>query len=116
MIELELAPHYEKLADPHAEDYTRIADALGDPPLYHQWRTYNEKTADIIVNSYNTGTGKTKAALLRLLDLDTAYRENRMNCCVNMKRMWDVSSNETSYHILCCVSTPQQSNHWGISI
>jgi hypothetical protein len=77
MIELELAPHYEKLADPHAEDYIRIADALGDPPLYHQWRTYNEKTANIIVNSYNTGTGKTKAALLRLLDLDSAYRENR---------------------------------------
>src|SRR6266700_3741297 len=35
-------------------------------PLYHQWRTYNADTP-IIVNTHNTGTGKTKAALLRLL-------------------------------------------------
>ena len=35
-------------------------------PLYHQWRTYNT-TEPLIVNTYNTGTGKTKAALLRLL-------------------------------------------------
>src|SRR5437588_6723530 len=35
-------------------------------PLYHQWRTYNAEKP-LIVNTYNTGTGKTKAALLRLL-------------------------------------------------
>ena len=35
-------------------------------PLYHQWRTYKAEKP-IIVNTYNTGTGKTKAALLRLL-------------------------------------------------
>lgn len=35
-------------------------------PLYHQWRTYHAE-APLIVNTYNTGTGKTKAALLRLL-------------------------------------------------
>lgn len=35
-------------------------------PLYHQWLTYNAETP-IIVNTYNTGTGKTRAALLRLL-------------------------------------------------
>lgn len=35
-------------------------------PLYHQWRTYKSE-ATIIVNTHNTGTGKTKAALLRLL-------------------------------------------------
>src|SRR5436305_11392780 len=35
-------------------------------PLYHQLRTYNAEEP-IIVNTYNTGTGKTKAALLRLL-------------------------------------------------
>jgi CRISPR-associated endonuclease/helicase Cas3 len=34
--------------------------------LYHQWRTY-QASAPIIVNTHNTGTGKTKAALLRLL-------------------------------------------------
>jgi hypothetical protein len=38
----------------------------GHHPLYHQWRTYNA-TGPLIVNTYNTGTGKTKAALLRLL-------------------------------------------------
>jgi CRISPR-associated endonuclease/helicase Cas3 len=38
----------------------------GRYPLYHQWRTYNAEKP-IIVNTYNTGTGKTKAALLRLL-------------------------------------------------
>ena len=35
-------------------------------PLLHQWRTYNA-TRPLIINIYNTGTGKTKAALLRLL-------------------------------------------------
>ncbi|EFH90016.1 type I-D CRISPR-associated helicase Cas3' [Ktedonobacter racemifer] len=40
--------------------------AEGKFPLYHQWRTYNAEEP-IIVNTYNTGTGKAKAALLRLL-------------------------------------------------
>lgn len=79
MIELELAPHTEVLADPNAENYTRIAAALGKPALYHQWCTYQAKDAHIVVNSYNTGTGKTKAALLRLLDLDEAYKKSRFN-------------------------------------
>lgn len=77
MIELEIAAHYEALASPDAEDYARIADALHSRPLYHQWRTYRAKDASILVNSYNTGTGKTKAALLRLLDLDEAYRTKK---------------------------------------
>lgn len=34
--------------------------------LYHQWRTYNAGEP-IIINSMNTGMGKTKAALLRML-------------------------------------------------
>ncbi|MEO9028790.1 MAG: type I-D CRISPR-associated helicase Cas3' [Ktedonobacteraceae bacterium] len=76
MIELELAAHYEALASPDAEDYQKLADALKAAPLYHQWCTYKAKDASIVVNSYNTGTGKTKAALLRLLDLDEAYRNN----------------------------------------
>src|SRR5260221_4328244 len=42
------------------------APATFPAPLYHQWRTYNAE-APIVVNTYNTGTGKTKAALLRLL-------------------------------------------------
>ena len=40
------------------------------PPLYHQKRTYDElKTNDLVINTYNTGTGKTQASLLRLFDL-----------------------------------------------
>ena len=40
------------------------------PPLYHQQRTYDElKTNDLVINTYNTGTGKTQASLLRLFDL-----------------------------------------------
>ena len=39
-------------------------------PLYHQQRTYDElKTNDLVINTYNTGTGKTQASLLRLFDL-----------------------------------------------
>jgi len=77
MIELELASHYEALAQTSAEDYEKVAAALKAAPLYHQWRTYQAKDAHIVVNSYNTGTGKTKAALLRLLDLDEAYKQDR---------------------------------------
>lgn len=77
MITLELAAHHEALASPEAEDYEKLAHALQSAPLYHQWCTYRAKEASIVVNSYNTGTGKTKAALLRLLDLDEAYRRNR---------------------------------------
>lgn len=77
MIELELAAHCEALAQPSAEDYEKVAAALKSTPLYHQWCTYRAKDVDIVVNSYNTGTGKTKAALLRLLDLDEAYRRDR---------------------------------------
>ena len=40
------------------------------PPLYHQQRTYDElKGNDLVINTYNTGTGKTQASLLRLFDL-----------------------------------------------
>ena len=40
------------------------------PPLYHQQRTYDTlKTNDLVINTYNTGTGKTRAALLRLFDV-----------------------------------------------
>ena len=39
-------------------------------PLYHQQRTYNKlKENDLVINTYNTGTGKTQASLLRLFDL-----------------------------------------------
>ena len=41
------------------------------PPLYHQQRTYEVlKTNELVINTYNTGTGKTHASLLRLFDLE----------------------------------------------
>lgn len=43
---------------------------LKHPPLYHQQRTYDAlKANDLVINTYNTGTGKTRASLLRLFDL-----------------------------------------------
>ena len=40
------------------------------PPLYHQQRTYEAlKTNELVINTYNTGTGKTRASLLQLFDL-----------------------------------------------
>ncbi len=40
------------------------------PLLYHQHRTYDAlKTNDLVINTYNTGTGKTLASMLRLFDL-----------------------------------------------
>lgn len=39
------------------------------PPLYHQWQTAEAlRELDLVANTYNTGTGKTTAALLHLFD------------------------------------------------
>jgi CRISPR-associated endonuclease/helicase Cas3 len=115
MIALELAAYAEKLADPQAADYERLSRALGNPPLYHQWRTYQEKAAAIIVNSFNTGTGKTKGALLRLLDLHEEYRSSRSKHQANvlfiaptneLLRQHEedvrefIARNELAYHVL----------------
>ena len=44
---------------------------LALPPLYHQQRTYAAlKTNELVINTYNTGTGKTRASLLQLFDLE----------------------------------------------
>jgi CRISPR-associated endonuclease/helicase Cas3 len=46
------------------------------PPLYHQWRTYQAlQDHDLVVNAYNTGTGKTIASLLYLFDLAEARKQ-----------------------------------------
>ena len=61
MITLHLHPHDEKLAPANPLGLAR-------PPLYHQMRTYNAlDDHPLVVNSYDTGTGKTVAALLGLL-------------------------------------------------
>ena len=44
---------------------------LKHSPLYHQQRTYEAlKTNELVINTYNTGTGKTLASLLRLFNLE----------------------------------------------
>ncbi len=81
-VYLELAPHLEAKADSSIADYDDLRTALDREPLHHQWLTYQAREADIVVNSYNTGTGKTKAALLRLLDLKDEYQKYHRNANV----------------------------------
>ena len=62
-ITINLNAGYEKISPTNEFDLTH-------PPLYHQQRTYDAlKTNDLVINTYNTGTGKTRAALLRLFDV-----------------------------------------------
>lgn len=67
MITLYLTGQDEKLAPENPwENLPRM-------PLYHQWRTWQalrEPQNHLVVNSYNTGTGKTRASLLHLFTLD----------------------------------------------
>jgi CRISPR-associated endonuclease/helicase Cas3 len=64
MLSITLEPHYEKVW--LGENPSPTTFPPGYPPLHHQWRTRNAQEP-LIINTYNTGTGKTKAALLRLL-------------------------------------------------
>lgn len=66
MIDFTLAGQVEKLAPPgsYPAHWPRR-------PLYHQVRTRAAlREYPIVVNTYNTGTGKTFASLLRLLDIN----------------------------------------------
>ncbi len=65
-IQLALESQYEHVWLGENPSPATFNPDLGHLPLYHQWRTYNA-TEPLIINTYNTGTGKTKAALLRLL-------------------------------------------------
>ena len=61
-ITITLNAGYEKVNPTNPFDF-------GQPPLYHQQRTYEAlKTNELVINTYNTGTGKTRASLLRLFD------------------------------------------------
>src|SRR5712692_3297689 len=65
MLSITLEPQYEE--EWLGENPSRFTFPLdeGKRPLYHQWLTYNAESP-LIINAYNTGTGKTKAAFLRL--------------------------------------------------
>lgn len=63
MITINLLPHAEKKAKSNLLNLQRW-------PLYHQMRTYEAlQQNDLVMNTYNTGTGKTIASLLHLHDL-----------------------------------------------
>jgi len=63
MTTITLKPQFEKLSP--LNPFTGAS-----PLLYHQYRTYMAlKSQDLVINSYNTGTGKTRASLLYLHDL-----------------------------------------------
>jgi CRISPR-associated endonuclease/helicase Cas3 len=63
-IKIHLLPQAEKLAPDNPW-------GLKPPPLYHQRRTVEAlRQHDLVVNTYNTGTGKTVASLLFLFDLN----------------------------------------------
>ncbi|MBX3010416.1 MAG: type I-D CRISPR-associated helicase Cas3', partial [Caldilineaceae bacterium] len=60
-VEITLLPHFEKLASPN-----QYQEKL----LYHQWRTVEAlQRSPLVMNTYNTGTGKTRASLLQLFHL-----------------------------------------------
>lgn len=64
MTTLHLLPHAEKLAP---DNPLRLARQ----PLYHQMRTLEAlHNHDLVMNTYNTGTGKTVASLLYLFELN----------------------------------------------
>jgi len=62
-VTIHLQPQCAKLADENPW-------GLYPPPLYHQLRTYRAlQTHHLVVNTHNTGTGKTVASLLHLFAL-----------------------------------------------
>ncbi len=70
MVEIHLTGQSEKVA---AENPFN----LSPPPLYHQIRTVEAlKNAPLVMNAYNTGTGKTVASLLHLFTLTGRPRDN----------------------------------------
>ncbi|PJF39892.1 MAG: type I-D CRISPR-associated helicase Cas3', partial [Phototrophicales bacterium] len=73
MIRFTLEGQTEKLA-PHGT----FPDTLTRRPLYHQVQTWDAwKTHTAVLNTYNTGVGKTIASLLPLLDIDAENRPNK---------------------------------------
>jgi CRISPR-associated endonuclease/helicase Cas3 len=66
MITIHLTGQSEKIAPENPQN-------LEPRPLYHQWRTavaLQDPNTYLVVNSYNTGAGKTRAAFLHLFALD----------------------------------------------
>ncbi|HEY7348056.1 MAG TPA: type I-D CRISPR-associated helicase Cas3' [Ktedonobacterales bacterium] len=72
-MKIRLQAHEEKLAPPHPLFKRRD----GRPLLYHQIRTPEAlQTRDLVMNTYNTGAGKTIAGLMYLLDPAMQHNKN----------------------------------------
>lgn len=70
MIEIHLTGQSEKVAAENSFN-------LSQPPLYHQMRTVEAlKIVPLVMNAYNTGTGKTYASLLHLFTMTGKPRDN----------------------------------------
>jgi CRISPR-associated endonuclease/helicase Cas3 len=69
-LTIQLAPHYELLADlSEVSEVSKNIQKIIPHPLEHQIKTYKlQKIYDLLLNTYPTGTGKTIASLLHLLD------------------------------------------------
>ncbi|MEH2035778.1 type I-D CRISPR-associated helicase Cas3' [Nostoc sp.] len=66
-LTIDLEPHYELLAD-FSEVPEKVLLVIPQP-LEHQIKTYQlQQIYDLVLNTFPTGTGKTKASLLYLLD------------------------------------------------
>ncbi len=71
MITLTLTAQSEKVAPENEWGLT-------PPPLYHQYRTaraLSDPATHLVVNSYNTGTGKTRASFLHLFALNGRHQD-----------------------------------------
>lgn len=65
------------LTDQHEKRAAENPRGLDPPPLYHQMRTVQAlKTHPLVMNAYNTGTGKTVASLLHLFEMAAKPRDN----------------------------------------
>jgi CRISPR-associated endonuclease/helicase Cas3 len=81
MIHLSLLGHRERIYQ-DIGFFPKEFGERGYAPLYAQWRTYDTLVNggdDIVVNTYATGSGKTKAALLYLHELRRRSLD-RANC------------------------------------
>ncbi|MBX3052155.1 MAG: type I-D CRISPR-associated helicase Cas3' [Caldilineaceae bacterium] len=70
MVEIHLTGQSEKVAVENPYNLSR-------PPLYHQLRTADAlQSVPLVMNAYNTGTGKTYASLLHLFSMKGTPKDN----------------------------------------
>jgi CRISPR-associated endonuclease/helicase Cas3 len=102
MTTLHLLPHAEKQA-------ANNPLGLRKQPLYHQMRTYEALSKyDLVMNTYNTGAGKTVASLLHLFRLKDTGKNALFIAPTNAllsQHAADIQKFVTDYNrtLRCCV-------------